>query len=779
MKRILDKLEQEIARRGIAEEEISSVLSSYEPAKSRRIIGGYSSVAVVDREGHRITIPALKQAVAKFMSEDKYRPVQVFHCLTPETKVFVCKGGNRYLPISEVAPGDKVYTHLGNLKCIDKVITHENNGPINELTLENGEIINVTDEHPILTKRGWVKAIDLLITDILITASPYSCKAGGQKVAQLYKGKTSEEIYGIEKALELKEINRKAHIGLRHFGKFCSKETKRKISENRKGKGIGKREHYTLSDKHNSNTRKGRTWFEVYGHNRPDYGGQSHEKNANWKGGISRLPYAIEYWWKKEDIHDRDGRICQNCGTDKNICVHHIDYDKENFSDENLITLCKSCNSKANFNREYWKNFYNNKTDILIHNGTKIISIQRKWYTGKVYNLEIEDDHTYAGKGIIYHNSDIQVGRILPKWTNPDTGETITTHIDDKGWFTVCEIRDDIEIANKVWDEILAGRIRSFSIAGSSKDKSPSWEGGIQHTAINDLEIYETTLCCLPKQKVMTRWGRRDIENIKIGDKVWTHKNRYRKVSKIFERNIDEEVYELSTNTNKTLKVTSEHPLLLKNGTWKKAKDLNLGDELADVEYSCDYNSLRSIVQKRNYQNPSYKKRQLDASKEGGFGKSTFNGRHHTAESKLKNREKHLGKKQSIEQRLKQSIRVKNSILSGSFTPKSSFGIRKDLGIRVRSKYEANFCRLLKYLNIDFEYESKRFKLKNGSIYICDFYLPKFNLNLELKPGVKQLGIDKFKSAVQEFPLENFKLLDRIKFKILESEYASKIQGWE
>jgi len=94
----------------------------------------------------------------------------------------------------------------------------------------------------------------------------------------------------------------------------------------------------------------------------------------------------------------------------------------------------------------------------------------------------------------VFH-SDIQVGRILPKWTNPDNGETITSHIDEKGWFTVCEIRDDIEIANKVWDEIIAGRIRSFSIAGSSKDKSPSWEGGQQHTAINELEIYETTLC--------------------------------------------------------------------------------------------------------------------------------------------------------------------------------------------------------------------------------------------------------------------------------------------
>jgi len=498
MKELLLNVEAEIKNRGIEGDEISEVLSSYEPAKNRRIIGGYSSVAVIDREGHRITIPALKNAVAKFMAEDRYRPVQVFHCLTPETKIFVCKRGNRYLPISELQPGDKVYTHLGNLKAIDKVITHENNGPINEIILENGEIINVTDEHPILTKRGWLKAVEILESDILMTASPYTCKAGGQGVAKKYAGKSFEEIYGIEGAKKFKQKISTANKGKKHFGHLLSEETKRKISESRKGKGTGKRNHYTLSEKHNSQIRKGRTWLEVYGHNKPDYGGQAHEKNSNWKGGISRLPYAIEYWWKKSSIHKRDSYICQNCGTDINICIHHIDYDKKNFADKNLITLCISCNSKANFNREYWKDIYNNKTKILVHNGTKIISIKRNWYTGKVYNLEIEDDHTYAGKGIIYHNSDIQVGRILPKWTNPDTGETLTSHIDEKGWYTICEIRDDIEIANKVWDEIIAGRIRSFSIAGSSKDKSPSWEGGTQHTAINDLEIYESTLCEVP-----------------------------------------------------------------------------------------------------------------------------------------------------------------------------------------------------------------------------------------------------------------------------------------
>ena len=41
--------------------------------------------------------------------------------------------------------------------------------------------------------------------------------------------------------------------------------------------------------------------------------------------------------------------------------IHHIDYNKNNCSHINLITLCSSCNTRANYNKSYWKNFYENK----------------------------------------------------------------------------------------------------------------------------------------------------------------------------------------------------------------------------------------------------------------------------------------------------------------------------------------------------------------------------------------------------------------------------------
>jgi len=42
----------------------------------------------------------------------------------------------------------------------------------------------------------------------------------------------------------------------------------------------------------------------------------------------------------------------------QNLSIHHIDYDKENLAMNNLTALCRSCNSKVNKNREHWSNYF-------------------------------------------------------------------------------------------------------------------------------------------------------------------------------------------------------------------------------------------------------------------------------------------------------------------------------------------------------------------------------------------------------------------------------------
>jgi hypothetical protein len=98
---------------------------------------------------------------------------------------------------------------------------------------------------------------------------------------------------------------------------------------------------------------------------RPKLSGKNH---PGWQGGKSFEPYTFEFNDElKESIRKRDNYICQNCGmteeehlivVGKVLSVHHIDYDKNNCNENNLITLCMACNNRANFNRDYWKDFY-------------------------------------------------------------------------------------------------------------------------------------------------------------------------------------------------------------------------------------------------------------------------------------------------------------------------------------------------------------------------------------------------------------------------------------
>ncbi len=97
----------------------------------------------------------------------------------------------------------------------------------------------------------------------------------------------------------------------------------------------------------------------------------SGKNHPNWLGGISRLPYSFEFNYRlKSIIRKRDNYTCQNCSkTEKEellvlgrkLSVHHIDYDKQNCKEENLTTLCNSCNLKVNSNRSKWTKHFKKK----------------------------------------------------------------------------------------------------------------------------------------------------------------------------------------------------------------------------------------------------------------------------------------------------------------------------------------------------------------------------------------------------------------------------------
>jgi len=118
------------------------------------------------------------------------------------------------------------------------------------------------------------------------------------------------------------------------YGKSHTAERKKQWSEDKKGKWS-----YNLEQK------------EKQTRNTP-----KKEEHHAWQGGISNGEYGLEFNKDlKETIKLKYKNICQLCGTETvELDIHHIDYNKTNNSEYNLIPLCKVCHGKTNFGRDNW-----------------------------------------------------------------------------------------------------------------------------------------------------------------------------------------------------------------------------------------------------------------------------------------------------------------------------------------------------------------------------------------------------------------------------------------
>ena len=92
-------------------------------------------------------------------------------------------------------------------------------------------------------------------------------------------------------------------------------------------------------------------------------------------------------------------------------------------------------------------------------------------------------------------HSNIQVGSVIPSYTDSD-GRLWKSGVDDAGMFVVIRLRDDIEKAREVANEIRKGNLTGFSIGGQAFkriNKSDAKHGN--YTEISKLELHEVTIC--------------------------------------------------------------------------------------------------------------------------------------------------------------------------------------------------------------------------------------------------------------------------------------------
>ena len=226
-------------------------------------------------------------------------------------------------------------------------------------------------------------------------------KLSANKIARLFKCTPANILYHLNKYSIKRRKSKWYRIGSKH-----SEKTKKQISlSNIKTKATqdltGKnnpffRKHHT--EKTKNKIRKSKYHTNLKGSHNPMFGKPrlKGNKSPNWKGGkphckycgkslsaysckrckqctpkgkLSRLyihgngnaPYPLKFNNQlKLKIRTRDTFKCQFCGIKeskvkyKKLDVHHIDYNKFNCSESNLITLCNPCNVKANHNHDYW-----------------------------------------------------------------------------------------------------------------------------------------------------------------------------------------------------------------------------------------------------------------------------------------------------------------------------------------------------------------------------------------------------------------------------------------
>lgn len=150
------------------------------------------------------------------------------------------------------------------------------------------------------------------------------------------------------------------------FGKHHSEETKKKMSEQRRGRilseewkrkiglaGLGR--YHTEETKNKirnkiTGLKRSQETIAKFLKNKKSFKG---EDNPNWKGGITPEYLKIRacdeaVQWRKS-VFERDNYTCQKCGDNRghNLRAHHIKsftkYPELRFDTINGITLCEKC----------------------------------------------------------------------------------------------------------------------------------------------------------------------------------------------------------------------------------------------------------------------------------------------------------------------------------------------------------------------------------------------------------------------------------------------------
>jgi len=305
-------------------------------------------------------------------------------CFTAHTPIYTPKGS---VPIQELVVGDRVLSSNGDGDIAEGIIVRNfrYKAPREDLVsviFEDRRLVCTLD-HPFFVAGGdIVQARDLSV---------------GEEVLYLSKG-------GVLSYLQRGDRNSIHNVSARRRRELNEALSRRWVS-----KVVSQQTRVRMSAAKLANPT--RLWGE---------------DNPNWRGGLSFLPYPGSFnEVLKVQIKARDGGKCIICKM-VGDCVHHVDYDKENSSEANLVTLCVACHAATNHNRVYWQKTLSTLQGKkgCVQNGLRVLGVESvTWkqcarlgegYRGRggesdratVFNLAVEPYHNYFARGVLVHNCD-------------------------------------------------------------------------------------------------------------------------------------------------------------------------------------------------------------------------------------------------------------------------------------------------------------------------------------------------------------------------------------
>jgi intein/homing endonuclease len=327
--------------------------------------------------------------------------------------------------------------------------------------------------------------------------------------------------------------------------------------------------------------------------------------------------------------------------------------------------------------------------------------------------------------------------------------------------------------------------------------------------------------------KILTKQGWKSWEHIQVGDEVFTHEHRWKKVLEKVHYLVPHSPTKVTIKTDRScLTVTENHPIrvLLPSGVevWKPAGDIVVGDQILCVfnERTCAicgkplklHQKVACSTQCKNKYFTLHKgkrhfkdfspdiqarcRKKLSEKMTSWWAKMTPEERRAVAKKAVKARRSYKGEQNpnygkryklnlTPERRQQYSERVKGRKNPMYKYPRygeyySNYGFREDLGHVCRSSWEANFCRLLKFKNIDYDYEPTTFSFSDGSSYTPDIRINgPTPFYIEIKGNIDDGFKTKMHKFLTEYPAIPIQIIDDKIYKDIENRWSKKIKPWE